>query len=121
MLDDEGLVHPFPRALGMRDANGGTYRVAPESLGAVGVTPLPVSMVVAARHVAGARWTPSTMSPGETVLALFDNTLAAQARPGDALTTLSKTVRDASALRGTRGDASQVVEHILAQQVVPLP
>jgi hypothetical protein len=84
------------------------------------VTPLPVSMVVAARHVAGAQWAPTTMSPGETVLALFDNTLAAQARPGDALTTLSKTVRDASAVRGTRGDASQVVEHILAQQVVPL-
>ena len=113
VLDDEGFVHPFARALGMRDEMGRTHRVDPRTIGAVGETPLPVTRVVATRHVAGGTWYAAPMSPGETVLALLDNTLAARNRPADALRILAAVARRAPGIRGERGDATAAVEQIL--------
>jgi hypothetical protein len=113
VLDDDGSVHPFARALGMRDAAGRTHRVDPRTIGGVGDAPLPVTRVIATRHVAGGEWRAVPMSPGETVLALFDNTLAARSRPADALRILSAVARRAYGFRGERGDADAAVEQIL--------
>lgn len=113
VLDDDGFVHPFARALGMRDETGRTRRVDPRTIGAVGEVPLPVTRVVATRHVAGGTWYAAPMSPGETVLALLDNTLAARSRPADALRILAAVARRAPGIRGERGDATAAVEHTL--------
>lgn len=113
VLDEAGFVHPFARALGMRDETGRTRRVEPRALGAVGDTPLPVKRVVATRYVAGGAWRATAMSPGETTLALLDNTLAARSRPADALRILAEVARRASGIRGERGDAAAAVEQIL--------
>ena len=115
ILDDEGLVHPFARALGIRDDSGRTRRVEPGTIGKVGRVPLPVRRVIVTRHVPGAAWCAEPMSPGETVLALLDNTLAARARPGDALRILSAVARVAAGFRGERGDAAIAVEQILTE------
>ena len=115
VLDDEGLVHPFARPLGIRDALGRTRLVSAASFGAVvGNEPAPVRLVVATRHVPRARWRPNPMSPGETVLALLDNTLAARSRPADAIRILSAVAQGAHALRGARGEADRVVDRILS-------
>jgi hypothetical protein len=115
VLDDAGLVHPFARPLGIRDADGHIRSVSAQSLGAaVGDAPATVSLVVATRHVAGTRWRPEPMSPGETVLALLENTLAVQKRPADTLRILTAAVTNARALRGDRGEAAGVAEKILA-------
>jgi hypothetical protein len=113
VLDDEGLVHPFARALGIRDDAGRSRRVDPHTIGNVGDGALPVTRVVATRHVAGAVWCAVPMSPGETVLTLLDNTIAARSRPADALRILSAVARRASGFRGERGDAGVAVEQIL--------
>ncbi len=113
VLDDEGLVSPFARFLGIRDDTGRTRRVDPRTLGSVGDLPLPVSRVIVTRHVAGAEWCVEPMSPAETVLALFDNTLAARSRPADALRILGTVARRASGFRGERGDAGAAVEQLL--------
>jgi hypothetical protein len=113
VLDDDGFVHPFARALGMRDKTGRTNRVDPRTIGRVGDAPLPVTRVIATRHVAGGAWRAVPMSRGETVLALFDNTLAARSRPADALRILSVVARHADGFRGERGDAAAAVEQIL--------
>lgn len=114
VLDDDGFVHPFARALGMRDEAGRTRRLDPRTLGVVGGAPLPVTRVVATRHVAGGAWYAAPMSPGETVLALLDNTLAARSRSADALRILTAVARRAPGIRGERGDAAAAVEQILA-------
>ena len=113
VFDDPGRVHPFARALGIRDAHGRSQRVDPSLLGAIGEAPLPVRMVVVTRHVADTQWEPTAMTSGEAVLALVDNTLAVRARPADTLRILTAAVRNASAIRGERGDASQLVEYLL--------
>lgn len=114
VFDDDGFVHAFPRALGMRDETGRTRRVDPRAIGAVGDAPLPVTRVVATRHVTGGTWYAAPMSPGETVLALLDNTLAARSRSADAVRILAAVARRAPGFRGERGDATAAVEHILA-------
>lgn len=120
VLDDAGLVHPFARPLGIRDATGRTRQVEPASLGAaIGETPLPVRMVVVAQYAPGAEWRPRRLSPGETVLALLENTVAVRSRPADTLKTLTAAVTDAEALGGMRGDAVPLAEQLLALSTTP--
>lgn len=120
VIDDGGLVHPFARPLGMRDASGRTHPVAPASLGApCGTAPLPVGLVVVTRHVAGAPWHPMPMTSGDAVLALLANTLAARSRPGDALRVLCAAAASAMAIRGDRGDGHEVAEHLLGRSTTP--
>lgn len=113
VLDDDGFVYPFARALGIRDDAGQTRRVDPRTLGAVGDVPLPVTRVIATRYVTGGEWRAAPMSPGETVLALLANTLAARARSADALRILAAVARHASGIQGERGDAAAAAEQIL--------
>src|SRR6185369_3662366 len=114
VLDDAGFVHPFPRALGVRDENGHTRRVSPSTLGAVGDRPIPVKLVAVTQHILRARWNPTLMSPGETVLALMDNTVAARKRPADALRILGAVAMGARGIRSARGEASRIAERLLA-------
>lgn len=115
VLDDDGFVHPFARALAIRDDTGRVRRVDPRTIGAVGDAPLPVTQVIATRYVEGGSWHGAPMSPGETVLALFDNTLAARSRSADALRILAAVARQAPGIRGERGDAAAAVEQILTR------
>ena len=121
VLDDEGLVHPFARPLGIRDTSGRTRHVEPVSLGAVvGDTPLPIRLVVATQYVPGGEWTPRRMSAGESVLALLANTVAVRSRPADTLKTLAVAVSNAEALSGERGDALPLAEQILNRCTTPI-
>jgi len=113
VFDDAGRVHPFARFLGIRDDHGRSHRVDPSLLGAIGHMPLPVSMVIVTRHVADTQWEPTEMTRGETVLALLDNTIAVRARPADALRILTTVAREAAAIRGERGDTSDIIEYLL--------
>ena len=120
VLDDAGLVHPFARPLGIRDATGRTRHVDPDSLGAaIGDIPLPVRLVVVAQYVSGAEWRPRRLSPGETVLALLENTVAVRRRPADTLKTLGNAVKDTEALSSLRGDAARLAEQLLTRSTTP--
>ena len=116
VIDDAGLVHPFPRSLGIRDEAGRTRRVEPATLGKIGRAPLPVHVVVATRHVPGTEWQPTPMSPGEIVLALVENTVAARARAADTVRILSRAAATATGLQGARGDTGPVVARILGAE-----
>jgi hypothetical protein len=120
VLDDSGLVHPFARPLGIRDATGRTRHVEPAAIGAaIGDSPLPVRLVVVAQYAPGAEWRPRRLSPGETVLALLANTIAVRSRPADTLKTLAAAVTNAEALGGMRGDAMPLAEQLLARRTTP--
>lgn len=64
-------------------------------------------------HAGVVGWNGQPMSPGETVLTLLANTLAARTRPADALRILAAVARHASGIHGERGDAAAAVEQIL--------
>ena len=54
ILDADGRVEPFPRALSWRDEDGGVRRLQPELLTErVGAAPLPAALVAAARYREG--------------------------------------------------------------------
>jgi hypothetical protein len=115
VLDLRGRVHPYPRALGVRQGESVKQtRYAPESLGAaVGSRPLPVGMVIVSSYKPGARWRPRLLSPGQGALALLDNTVSIRREPASALPALKNVVSSATVLKGARGEAGETVDFIL--------
>lgn len=117
VFDEQGLVHPYPKPLTLRSANGTRKQqcTAAELHGEVGTTPLPVGLVVATAYQPEGRWRPRELSAGQAALALFDNTVVAQIRPEAALTTFKHALGGAIALKSVRGEASDIVEVLLNQ------
>jgi hypothetical protein len=115
IFDERGRLHPFPGRLSMRNGHGASAeKRSPEELGLrVGSEPLPVALVAVTDWQRGARWRPRTLSPGQAMLALLDNTVPAQLRPKLALTTLGRVVEGSVALRGKRGEAEEVAASLL--------
>ncbi len=115
VLDENGLVHPFPRPLGIRKPNEfETNRIDVASLGGVsGSRPLPVRLVIATKYQAGARWRPRQLTQGRGVLELLANTVSARSQTRLAFSTLPRAIQGAEVLKGVRGEADDVVETIL--------
>lgn len=113
VLDSNGLVHPYPRPLSMRE-NGKQVKYTAEAMGAVsGVAPLPLGMVIVSQYKAGARWRPRALSLAEGALAIIENTVSIQRQPAKVVETLQRAIPNATILKGKRGDAKQVVDFIL--------
>jgi hypothetical protein len=55
------------------------------------------------------------MTPGQAVLALLANTVSARRQPEKALGALYRVVADAPALKGVRGEASDLSRLVLAK------
>jgi hypothetical protein len=122
VLDERGRVHPYAIPLVMRPGRGDAprdrkYR-AEELGGVVGVSPLPVGLVLITRYVSGARFRPRPLSAGRGVLELLAHTLPARRRPGRVLNSLTRAVARASVLRGTRGEAEETAREILGSDLL---
>jgi hypothetical protein len=117
VLDRHGRVRPYPRDLWLREeGERRRRRRRPEELGAdVGQIALPVSLVVVTEYHPGAVWQPCSLSPGQALLALLDNTVAARSQPEHALTTLQRVVMHANAIKSARGGADEVTPILLNQ------
>jgi hypothetical protein len=111
LIDGDGRVRPYPRALSLRRARG-AVRVRPETLGRVGRAPLPVGVVVLCRFGAQTRLT--TLSPGRAVLALLKQTVAARAQAAKAMARLARIATTAPVVAGTRGEARPFARALLA-------
>jgi hypothetical protein len=115
VLDQRGLVHAYALALSIRGEQGQPARPTPaEALGGqVGAEPLPVGLVVMTSYKAGARWRPRVLSPGQALLALMDNTVAAQREPEHSMPILRAAVQGAALLQGRRGEAGPAARALL--------
>jgi hypothetical protein len=115
VVDAEGRVHPYARPLSVRVAGADRpLRIAPAELGGrVSAEPWPVGLVAALRYEAGPRREPRPLSPGESVLALLDNTVLARERPDFALRVLGRAVRGARGVGGPRGGAEAAAGALL--------
>lgn len=115
ILDEQGYVHPYPRPLALRQ--GGEFKGRPVPIaelgGVVGETPLPVAAVVFARYQEGATLRLRSLSPGQGVLGLMENAVAARTRTEAVLPVLVRVSRGACFLAGVRGEAKGAVERLL--------
>ena len=117
VFDARGLVLPFPKPLSLRlngDVRQQDFHVE-ELGGRAGTKPLPVGLVVVSSYKKGARWRPRMLSPGQGALALLSNTVAARTEPARALATFQQVMSHALALKGLRGEASELVDSLLAR------
>src|SRR3984893_4798401 len=123
-LDARGWVYPFPRPLCIRAESPQSQdrtRVRAEEWGSrAGSGPLPVALVLLTQYRLGARWRPRVLSSGKGMLGLLANAIAARRQPERALATLEKVSRGAQVLKGTRGEAKEVVESILQRVDSPI-
>lgn len=114
VIDQGGLVSPFPRPLAIRERANSRRAYTAEELGAVtGRQPIPVGSVVVTEYQPGATWPLRQLSPGEAVLALLSNSAAARYQPGFLLKTFGVAVRGAIARAGPRGEAKEFAKQLL--------
>jgi hypothetical protein len=115
VFDARGRVHPFPKALEMRSTgNWKQTKVEVEHFGGKTATrSVPVGLVMITSYKEGARWRPRQLSPGQAVLALLANTVSARRHPEKALGALHRVMAEAQALKGVRGEASDLSRLLL--------
>ena len=124
VIDQRGRVHPFRKPLEMREEGAFKQsKIRVEEIGGrFGEKPLPVGLVLISQFKSGGKWKPRALTPGEGVLALLSHTVSARRNPERALATLQHAVSQARILRGTRGEAKQLVEKVLvATSIKNLP
>ncbi len=117
VLDKEGRVHPYPRPLSIRGHNGQPGReIAVEELGGqIGIEPLPVGLIVVTEYQPDAAWQPRKLTPGQALLALMDNTVAARRNPAHSMPILKQAVTGAITLKSKRSEAGEVAPRLLTR------
>jgi hypothetical protein len=114
VIDKEGLVHPYPRNIALRDQGQNWCRIVPDSIGAkVGHAPLPVGLVLQTKYNGASVWCPEKMGPGQILLSLLENTVSAQAQPNQALQVLSKVAAQADGFSSKRSEAAELVSQLV--------
>jgi hypothetical protein len=123
VLDRRGYVYPYAKPLTVRRGDGEGQRQIPVEVprDLLGSKPLPVGLIVVGPYHAGAQWHPRSLTPGEAVLEMLDNTVLARYKPGLALVTLQRVASGASAFKGRRGNAEDIVLQIMRLLDDPSP
>jgi hypothetical protein len=117
VLDSDGLVHPYPRRLSVRDrATGVTRDLAAEELGApTGATPVRASVIAVTRYVRQSSWQPATLTPALGLMRLLAHAGQARSDPERALAAVHRAATRAITLEGPRGEAEPTALALLAQ------
>jgi hypothetical protein len=115
-IDEQGLVHPYPRPLSIRhpDGSGRTTEIPAASLGAeTGREPVPVGLVAITEYRPGATLVPEPLASGAALLALLEHTIPARTRPHQTLAALMVALRGATAWKSERGEAIETARTII--------
>lgn len=116
VLDFEGNVHPYPKALSLRGDGRMQVDHPVETLGGrSGEDPVRADLIAVTNYRPGADWQPERRSPGEGAIALLGNTVAARERPPEVMQALSRAAKGATVLEGERGEAEDVVPRLLEE------
>lgn len=70
-------------------------------------------MIIATSYRAGAHWTPTNQSSGIGALRLLANAIPARQRPQQTLAAIRRAATGATVLEGPRGEANEIVPHLL--------
>lgn len=116
LLDEQGLMHPYPKPLSIRNQQRVQVDHDVHTLGGTaGEEPVPVGAIVTTTYRAGAAWQPRKGSSGEGVLALLAHTVAAQERPSQVMRVLTRAAEDAVVIESNRGEADELAPKLLAE------
>jgi hypothetical protein len=114
VLDTQGRVHPFARALALRDERKYNRKISFEELGgAIGTRPLPVGTILVTKYRAQAKWRPRQLTPGLGALELLANTVTARSGQPIVLEVLTHVAKNATILKSARGEAGQFAPELL--------
>jgi hypothetical protein len=116
VLDDQGMVHPYPKPLSVREEGTRDQTDHPvESCGVEsGVDPVRIGVMAVATYRPGAEWKPERKTAGEGALSLLANAVPARERPAEALAAVRRAAEGAIVLEGERGEAGDTVADLLA-------
>ena len=114
LIDSHGRVHPYPRALMVRDEFGEQHPRLPEELGAqVCREVLPPGLVLALSHRSEGDFEVVPLSHGECLLRLLQNTPQVLAERPEILGPLQALAGAAPCFAGFRGNAGEAADRIL--------
>ena len=114
LVDEQGLVRPFPRRLCLRLSKEENAFLPARSLGwDEMLRPEPVAAVLVTRYEKGATWEPQALSQGTGVLKLLENTVCARTDPQKAIRFLTTAIGPSVCFESARGESGEAAEQIL--------
>lgn len=115
VLDENGLVHPFPKMLSMRGIiDKYTQKdISAEEFGKTGIDPLPVGLVLFTEFVKGADWEPESLSVGQSIMEILPHTIPIRYKPEFSLSVLNKILSRAIIAKSQRSEASQFAKILI--------
>lgn len=116
VLDENGLVHPFPKTLSLRGLAGKFEQVEypVEHFGGVrGRLPIPVKMILLTGYREKAPWRPRRLSVGQGVMELLSHTIPIRYNPEFALKVLNNALNRAIIVKMKRGEAKDFAVRLL--------
>jgi hypothetical protein len=109
LLDREGLVHPLPTLLYIKNKE----KVSAESLGGItGDRPIKVGLIANIRFRVGAHWDPRELTNAEGMMLLLQNVYGMD-EPGFAMEAARQAAAEAVVIDSERDDASEAASRLL--------
>jgi hypothetical protein len=114
LIDAEGLVHPYPRPLLVRDGSPEQHPVLARELSArVGNVAAPVGWIFALAYSNENEWSVAPVSQGEALMILLRNTPHTLLQSPEMVGFFQHAVASASCFAGQRSEAADAVEKII--------
>lgn len=115
VIDPDGMVHPYPRRLGLRLPSGARHHVTPDQLGAETADgPAAIDFVLSTSFAsADAIWAPTVVTGSRATLPIIDNTVRARLDPSGVAHMAATLARRAITLAGDRGEATNLISALV--------
>jgi hypothetical protein len=114
LIDSEGLVHPYPRPLLIRNGRPEQDPLLPSECNAsVGEVPVPVGWILSLQYLPGCAWSVETITQSEALLTLLRNTPHVLAESPHLVRVFERAVSQANCYTGCRSEAADAVDQIL--------
>jgi hypothetical protein len=115
VIDQCGLIHPYPQPLGVRGPGAAIQQAIPiERLGYVaGTDPLRLAAVIVTAYVAGAPWNPAPLTRARAILELSQHAVPIARNPARVFDCLGAAIESAASFATARGEATPAARAIL--------
>ena len=116
VIDREGFVNPYPKALSVRTDGWMQIDQTVESHGGVtGEGRVPLGMIVITSYRADAEWSPQQRSQGAGAMALLANAVPARERSQEVMEVVSRAAEGALVIESDRAEADAIAPLLLQE------
>jgi hypothetical protein len=114
LIDSDGLVHPYPWPLLVRNGRPEQVPILPSECNAsVGEAPAPVGWILSLQYLSGCTWSVAAITQSEALLTLLRNTPHILAESPEMVRVFERAVTGATCYAGHRNEAADAVDQIL--------